>query len=392
MARLPSGESVIVFLDLDALRPLGVLDWLALSRLGEETRVPCLRRADGLRRAERLAPGAHRLPSRRQFLPGARPLRLAGAGSLRQLPGRLLLQHVLPGHREPARAANFVLPASPGRHGAGGEPRAPRPLSCCSSAVPPSATSLRRRLRCGLWFPPASFAGSERLPRHAPVRQSAFGKRAPAFAAFPAADGLQLRLEVTCRSPQQAGALLDQLRGLTETLREMIAREGHRPNPRDLSGVLTAGVSRAARPAGDCRLARWGGPSWSRWPRAALEAAPPAPGEQPVSGVLCCGNIVFDVLVRPVSELRWNTTHWVESVRHTMGGNGANTAYAAAILGARVKLLGWVGNDPAGAMLLEKLAGAGVDVSAVRRSSAPTAATVSLVNPQGDRFLLHSPG
>ncbi|MGB9605961.1 MAG: carbohydrate kinase family protein, partial [Bryobacteraceae bacterium] len=111
-----------------------------------------------------------------------------------------------------------------------------------------------------------------------------------------------------------------------------------------------------------------------------------------MSGLLCCGNIVFDVVVRPVSELRWNTTHWVESVRHTMGGNGANTAYAAAILGARVKLLGWVGNDPAGTMLTGKLAAAGVDVSAVHRSAAPTATTVSLVNPQGDRFLLHSPG
>jgi sugar/nucleoside kinase (ribokinase family) len=111
-----------------------------------------------------------------------------------------------------------------------------------------------------------------------------------------------------------------------------------------------------------------------------------------VSGVLCCGNIVFDVLVRPVSELRWNTTHWVESARHTMGGNGANTAFALGLLGARVRLLGWVGPDPAGAFLLDKLAGAGVDLSGVRRGQAPTATTVSLVNPQGDRFLLHAPG
>ncbi len=111
-----------------------------------------------------------------------------------------------------------------------------------------------------------------------------------------------------------------------------------------------------------------------------------------MDGVLCLGNIVFDVLVRPVSELRWNTTSWVGSIRHTMGGNGANTAFTLAVLGAPVRLLGWIGADPAGAALLEKLSRAGVDTSFVRRGSAPTATTVSLVNERGDRFLLHAPG
>ncbi|MCS7315841.1 MAG: carbohydrate kinase family protein [Bryobacterales bacterium] len=109
-------------------------------------------------------------------------------------------------------------------------------------------------------------------------------------------------------------------------------------------------------------------------------------------GVLCLGNIVFDVLVRPVTELRWNTTSWVDSIRHTMGGNGANTAYALAVLGTPVRLLGWVGTDAAGAALLERLSRAGVETDFVRRVNAPTATTVSLVNEQGDRFLLHAPG
>ena len=111
-----------------------------------------------------------------------------------------------------------------------------------------------------------------------------------------------------------------------------------------------------------------------------------------MSGVLCCGNAVFDVLVRAVDELRWNTTCWVEQIRHTMGGNGSNTAYALAVLGARVRLLAWVGSDPAGQTLLARLAAAGVDLTAVRRSQLPTATSVSLINRRGDRFLLHSPG
>lgn len=113
---------------------------------------------------------------------------------------------------------------------------------------------------------------------------------------------------------------------------------------------------------------------------------------RPVSGVLCCGNVVYDVLVRPVEQLRWNSTWWVEQARHTMGGNGANTAYTLAVLGARVRLLAWVGLDPAGNMLVEKLAAVGVDLSALRRGELPTATSVSLVNSLGDRFLLHAPG
>lgn len=124
-----------------------------------------------------------------------------------------------------------------------------------------------------------------------------------------------------------------------------------------------------------------------------MNARPPDLRETYVTnGVLCLGNIVFDVLVRPVSELHWNTTSWVHSIRHTMGGNGANTAFALAVLGAPVRLLGWVGADPAGSALLEKLSRAGVDTRFVRQAEVPTATTVSLVNERGDRFLLHAPG
>jgi hypothetical protein len=42
----------------------------------------------------------------------------------------------------------------------------------------------------------------------------------------------------------QASALLVQLEQLTETLRKWIAREDTKPNPGDLSGVLTAGIFR----------------------------------------------------------------------------------------------------------------------------------------------------
>jgi hypothetical protein len=51
-----------------------------------------------------------------------------------------------------------------------------------------------------------------------------------------------LTLDATCRTPEDAAVLKAQLEGLTATLQKMIARENQKPNPNDLSGVLTSGT------------------------------------------------------------------------------------------------------------------------------------------------------
>ncbi len=109
-------------------------------------------------------------------------------------------------------------------------------------------------------------------------------------------------------------------------------------------------------------------------------------------GVLCCGNIVLDILVRPVEQLRWNATAWVDSIETSLGGNGANTAMAIASLGVPVRLLAVIGKDEPAARVLEPLRAAGVDVSLVSRADGPTPTTVVLINPAGDRMFLHRPG
>lgn len=54
----------------------------------------------------------------------------------------------------------------------------------------------------------------------------------------------QALLRVTCRTPSEAAQLAGELTGATSTLRTLIAREKGKPNPGDLSGVLTSGQFR----------------------------------------------------------------------------------------------------------------------------------------------------
>lgn len=110
-------------------------------------------------------------------------------------------------------------------------------------------------------------------------------------------------------------------------------------------------------------------------------------------GILCCGNLVQDILVRPVEGVRFDTTTWVESIEMSLGGNGANTSYAIARLGAPVQLLGAVGADEFGDRAIAKLISAGVNVERIERvADQPTATTVGLVNAAGARAFFHNPG
>ncbi len=108
--------------------------------------------------------------------------------------------------------------------------------------------------------------------------------------------------------------------------------------------------------------------------------------------VLCAGSLVLDTIIRPVDEPRWGTTTLVESMDRHVGGNGANTARALSLLGTRVRLLGTLGDDEAGAFVRHELQSAGVDTSEIQEVPLPTAATAVLVSSGGDRQFLHRLG
>lgn len=75
------------------------------------------------------------------------------------------------------------------------------------------------------------------------------------------------------------------------------------------------------------------------------------------------------------------------------GGKSANQAVAASLLGGVVSLVGAVGDDSNGEMLLSSTAGAGVDISHVRTSeSAATGVAVIAVDAHGENNIIISAG
>ncbi|MCX6498620.1 MAG: ribokinase [Arthrobacter sp.] len=74
------------------------------------------------------------------------------------------------------------------------------------------------------------------------------------------------------------------------------------------------------------------------------------------------------------------------------GGKSANQAVAAARLGGAVTLIGAVGADDNGAMLLASTAGAGVDVTRVRQTAEPTGVAVISVDAAGENSIIIAAG
>ncbi len=104
------------------------------------------------------------------------------------------------------------------------------------------------------------------------------------------------------------------------------------------------------------------------------------------------GNLVRDTVVRAVERLDFGATVWVDSVLPSLGGNGANTAYGLAKLGAPVTLVSACGDDEAGNACLRILRDLGVRTAFAPRMGVRTAITIALVNGRGERAFLHQPG
>lgn len=108
--------------------------------------------------------------------------------------------------------------------------------------------------------------------------------------------------------------------------------------------------------------------------------------------LLVAGNLVFDILAGPVEELIWDGTVWPQNFAEGLGGNGAVTATAAAMLGAEVHLVTAVGDDSHGAACRTRLHQAGVQTCFIQPETGPTPFTMGLFRSGGSRALVHRPG
>jgi ribokinase len=105
------------------------------------------------------------------------------------------------------------------------------------------------------------------------------------------------------------------------------------------------------------------------------------------------GSLNVDYVVRVTRFPRPGETLGGERFQTFAGGKGANQACAAARLGARVRLVGQVGDDPQGDWILTQLSSDGVNVSGVRRTrDTTTGVALITVAADGQNHIVIVPG
>jgi sugar/nucleoside kinase (ribokinase family) len=107
--------------------------------------------------------------------------------------------------------------------------------------------------------------------------------------------------------------------------------------------------------------------------------------------VACLGIMVADLVARPVTDLPpRGELALVEQMELHSGGCAVNTGIALAKLGCNVAVLGKVGQDGLGDFVCNVLGRYGIDTHGVVRDPVTnTAATMVMVDPEGERSFLH---
>lgn len=109
--------------------------------------------------------------------------------------------------------------------------------------------------------------------------------------------------------------------------------------------------------------------------------------------VAVIGNVNIDFVIRAKELPQPGQNVVADAMQLAPGGKGANQAVAAARLGAIVYLIGRVGKDPFGSLLLQHLKKAGVDTSCVTTDpSKPTGAAFVTVLADGENAILSALG
>jgi sugar/nucleoside kinase (ribokinase family) len=109
--------------------------------------------------------------------------------------------------------------------------------------------------------------------------------------------------------------------------------------------------------------------------------------------VLCIGQVVADVVAQPFSS--FNLQHGavgVDSIEVTNGGDASNASVNLTKLGNRVALVGRVGADDLGKMVLDRIKENGVAVNGIHVSETDRTSTcIVLIHEDGEHFFIYTP-
>jgi hypothetical protein len=242
LQRLPTKDAVVFYIDFAALRKGGVLQMLAGSNIAEEpeykvfvmkTEFDYTRDLDAVLGC--FAPRAKYLVAEGRFdWNSLQSYARDQGGTCRDALCRM-------SGSTPERKISF-FPLRPNLMGLAVGPDD-------SAAIDLESTAARRRALelpdAPVWIsiPPALLkTGNDLPPGTRMFAHTLEDADDVSIAMAPSGNRFEARLNVQCRSEQEAVALAAQLGAITSMLREMIAREHQTPNPRDLSGVLSSGT------------------------------------------------------------------------------------------------------------------------------------------------------
>lgn len=110
--------------------------------------------------------------------------------------------------------------------------------------------------------------------------------------------------------------------------------------------------------------------------------------------ILCVGQLVTDILVKPVDSICFDIdTKRVSQISMKNGGDCFNTAIGLSILGNSVGFAGVVGEDAFGEFLVKTAGNYGIDTRGLRvLPQVSTSAVVVLINDKGERVFLYYGG
>jgi hypothetical protein len=244
LERLPTRDSVVFYIDFAALRKGGVLQMLAGSKAAEEPEYKVFVMKTEFDYARDLdAVLACFTPRGKYFVVKGRFDWNSLQSYVREQGGACSNELCNLNGSTPERRISF-FPLRPDLMGLAVSPED------SAAAGLETVSTLRRPLEvpdAPVWIsiPPALLKSGGDLPEGTRMfAHSMENTEDVNIALAPQGSHFEARLNVRCRSAEQAALLAEQLARITALLGEMIVRDKQTPNPRDLSGVLTAGTFR----------------------------------------------------------------------------------------------------------------------------------------------------